>query len=381
MKKYMGMKNPPLLKEVGPGSGGAGGGSGGGSMNSSEYRLLQRLVLAEAGGEGKVGMALVARSVLNRAGLIQSGKVGPGMFGANDKTVTGVIMGPGQYEPVSKGSINKARSEQQMLDAKKAIELARNPAGLRGTLEAEGLQAGQINYLMGATGFRTGSAFNDPSQNVNVVQYKNHFFNTAGNKDVKHHLAEIENGGTGGGYGAGDYGPSGGGDNNNFNMSLGSKILLGGHSNPGFGSKSIYTTGNAASYSNRYGSNTATGAQPTPAQVQQVQQNRQLKQITDERNQARQQINERTREMMSAALEAVGQQNGMNAQLVAQAQQKIQQLASASTPQQPQFVPTQGGISGSAVGGAIGGSVGAAIGGTTAAVLNSFNNPLKGIFR
>ena len=32
---------------------------------------------------------------------------------------------------------------------------------------------------MAATGFRTGSAFNDPSQNVNVTKFKNHYFNTA----------------------------------------------------------------------------------------------------------------------------------------------------------------------------------------------------------
>ncbi|MEK9699589.1 MAG: hypothetical protein VW270_27675, partial [Candidatus Poseidoniales archaeon] len=155
MKKFMGMQNPPLLREVGPGSS-SGGRSG--AMNSSEYNLLQRLVLAEAGGEGKVGMALVARSVLNRAGLIQSGKVGPGMFMAKDKSVTGVIMGRNQYQPVRDGNINKPRSEQQMADAKAAIEMARNPSGLRGTLEGEGLTAAQINYLMGATGFRTGSS-------------------------------------------------------------------------------------------------------------------------------------------------------------------------------------------------------------------------------
>ncbi|MEK9699587.1 MAG: hypothetical protein VW270_27665 [Candidatus Poseidoniales archaeon] len=85
--------------------------------------------------------------------------------------------------------------------------------------------------------------------------------------------------------------------------------------------------------------------------------------------------------MMAAALEAVGQQNGMNAQMVAAAQQAIQQMQAKSAPQQPQFIPSTGGISGAAVGGAIGGRTGAAIGGTAAAVLNSFNNPLQGIFR
>ena len=152
-----------------------------------------------------------------------------------------------------------------------------------------------------------------------------------------------------------------------------SKIFLGKHSERGFRDSDIYSANTLGRYRERYGYDTATGIQPSEI--------KEIKKITEERNQARTQINERTREMMSAALQAVGQQNGVNAQLVAAAQQQISQISARSAPQQPQFIPTQGAISGSAVGGAIGGSVGAAIGGTTAAVLNSFNNPLKGIFR
>lgn len=379
MKKFMGMSNPPLLKEVGPGSGGGGGTQKAGSMNSSEYNLLQRLVLAEAGGEGKIGMSLVARSVLNRAGLIQSGKVGPGMFMANDSSVTGVIMGRNQYEPVGKGTINDSRSAAQMQSAKEAIEMARNPTNLRGTLEGEGLQAAQINYLMASTGFRTGSAFNDPSQNVNVVKYKNHFFNTAGNKDVKHSLAEIENGGTGGGHGSGDYG--GGNANGNsrgvqFDSDF-SNLVLGPRTSVPTSDRSGYTYGNAAS---RRRANGVT-AGPSAVGATNVAQRQRIQQSTNERNTARRKINEKTREMMAAALEAVGEQNGMNAQMVASAQQAIMQMQSQSSPQQPQFIPSGGGISGSGIGRALGGDVGAAIGGTAAAVLNSTNNPLKGIFR
>jgi len=380
MKKFMGMSNPPLLKEVGPGSGPGGGTQKAGSMNSSEYNLLQRLVLAEAGGEGKIGMSLVARSVLNRAGLIQSGKVGPGMFMANDSSVTGVIMGRNQYEPVSSGTINDSRSPAQMQSAKEAIEMARNPANLRGTLEGEGLQAAQINYLMASTGFRTGSAFNDPSQNVNVVKYKNHFFNTAGNKDVKHSLAEIENGGTGGGHGSGDYG---GGQTNGDSRGVQfdtdfSKLVLGDRTSVSTSNKAGYTYGNAASRRRADGAT----AGPSAVGATNIAQRQRIQQSTNERNNARRQINEKTREMMAAALEAVGQQNGMNAQMVASAQQAIMQMQSqAGGGQQPQFIPSGGGISGAGIGRALGGDVGAAIGGTAAAVLNSTNNPLKGIFR
>ena len=159
--------------------------------DDSEMTLLQRLVLAESGGEGLLGMSLVARSVLNRAALIQSGKVSPGMFLAKDETITGVIMGSGQYQPISDGSINKSRTESQMSSALQAIDLARDLSKLKEQLKAAGVPDNNIRKLMAATGFRTGSAFNDPSQNVNVVQFKNHYFNTAGNKSLATPGAQI----------------------------------------------------------------------------------------------------------------------------------------------------------------------------------------------
>ena len=154
------------------------------AVESDEMSLFKRLVLAEAGGEGQLGMALVARSVLNRTGLIQTGKATTGTFLANSATVKGVIMGRGQYQPVSDGSINRERSAEQLEQARLAIELAQDPAKLQRMLKSEGLSDSDIGKIISATGFRTGSAFNDPSQNVNVVQYKNHFFNTAGNPGV-----------------------------------------------------------------------------------------------------------------------------------------------------------------------------------------------------
>ncbi len=161
------------------------------SVGESEQDLFRRLVYAEAGGEGIMGMALVARSVLNRAGLIQSGKASTGTFLAKDKTITGVIMGRNQYQPVSDGSINRKRSQAQLDDAQKAIDIALNTADLRGRLEAEGMDANSINKLLASTGFRTASAFNDASQNVNVTKYKNHLFNTAGNPGLSVETAKV----------------------------------------------------------------------------------------------------------------------------------------------------------------------------------------------
>jgi len=167
------------------------GGAVSATVGGSEMDLFKRLVLAESGGEGELGMALVARSVMNRAGLIQSGKVGPGMFMANDKSITGVIMGKGQYQPVSDGSINTERSDAQMAKAAAAIKLAKNVDQLKAKLKAAGMSTDEINKLVASTGFRTGSAFNDPSQNVNVVKFKNHFFNTAGNAGLTATSARI----------------------------------------------------------------------------------------------------------------------------------------------------------------------------------------------
>ena len=67
----------------GPATDNTGSGStrqGGEISGSKEFEYLQKLVLAEAGGEGLIGQALVARSVLNRAGLIQGSVVNPGML-------------------------------------------------------------------------------------------------------------------------------------------------------------------------------------------------------------------------------------------------------------------------------------------------------------
>ena len=112
----------------------------------------------------------------------------------------------------------------------------------------------------------------------------------------------------------------------------------------------------------------------------------QLQEATQQRNMARQMMNQKTQEMISTALDAVGKQNGANAQVIALAQQTIQQvMAQSQPPAQPQFIPTGnaggGGISASGIGRAIGGNVGAAVGGATASILNSTNNPLRGIFR
>ena len=175
---------PGLVKDAASGAEPSAGAEGiqDASISAGEMDLFIRMVYAEAGGEGKTGMALVARSILNRAGLIQSGKVGAGTFSAKSGSISDVINGRGQFSPITDGRINQKLSDSQINQAKDAITLAQKPSELMTALKGEGLDDASIKKLVASTGFRTGAAFNDPSQNVNVSKYKNHYFNTAGNR-------------------------------------------------------------------------------------------------------------------------------------------------------------------------------------------------------
>lgn len=175
----------PAKAATGPGGPGSGDYVGDPTITGDEKEYLLRLMIAEAGGQGDIGMAAVGRSVLNRAGLIQSGAVGAGTFNAKSGSLMDVINASGQYQPVAQGKLKRELSADERKRAEAALAIAMNQADMRGRLEAKGLTADNINKLMAATGFRAGSAFNDPSQNVNVTKLGDHYFNTAGNKDLK----------------------------------------------------------------------------------------------------------------------------------------------------------------------------------------------------
>ena len=355
MKKYMGMENPPVLNEAGPGTDNSGAN---GQISNKEYALLQKLVIAEAGGEGELGMALVARSIMNRAGLIQKGIVGKGMFMANDSSITGVIMGKNQYQPVRDGSLDKPRTQAQMDAAKRAIEMARHPASLRANLESKNIAAEQINYLLASTGFRTGSAFKDESQNINVVQFGNHFFNTAGNKDLKTPESELALGGTGGGR------PRGGVDSVDnsatFSMDKPKLVgagLLGSRSTRGdtsMGDYSQSTTGvrPGQSMSSRNINGTGSGSP------------QEMLRATQQRNDAKQLIVQFAQQGVQATVAQVTQNNAAAGQIAQQATSLIGTMINNASSGAPVMQGTGSGIVK-----------------TTASVLNSFNNPLKGILK
>ena len=146
-------------------------------LSTAEQRLLQKLVLAEARSEGEVGMALVARATLNRAALLQNRRLRPGVYRASGRTLREVIMARGQYQPVSDGSLYARRTGAEHAQARRAIALARDTEALRARLRQAGESDAAIERLLDATGFRTGSAFNDASQNYRREGFGNHVFN------------------------------------------------------------------------------------------------------------------------------------------------------------------------------------------------------------
>ena len=188
LKKQFMLKSgagPGLVKDAGAGAEPGAGAEGiqDASMSAGEMDLFIRMVYAEAGGEGKTGMALVARSILNRAGLIQSSKVGAGTFNAKSGSITDVLYGREQFSPMTDGRINQKLSDSQISQAKDAITLAQKPSELMTALKSEGLDDASIKKLVASTGFRNKSvARYDASQDVNEVNYKRHTFNTAGNR-------------------------------------------------------------------------------------------------------------------------------------------------------------------------------------------------------
>ena len=79
--------------------------------------LLARLIAAEARGECLTGQVAVGAVVLNRVDSPHF----PG-------TIEGVIYQPGQFEPVSRGTISREPSERSMEAARRALR-GENPVG------------------------------------------------------------------------------------------------------------------------------------------------------------------------------------------------------------------------------------------------------------
>ena len=142
-------------------------------------------MIAEAGGEGELGMAAVGRSVINRAGLIQGGDVGPGMFMSRSGSIRDVIQAENQYQPYAEGKLNRELTSSERARAEAALRLAEDREALRKRLIQAGKTETEAQRIGASTGFRTHGARFDASQEVNVTELGGHRFNTAGNRDLK----------------------------------------------------------------------------------------------------------------------------------------------------------------------------------------------------
>jgi hypothetical protein len=157
-------------------------------ITDNEKELLKRLMIAEAGGEGVEGMAMVGQSVLNRASLIQSGIVGAGEFNADSGSITDVIRGEKQYQPYREGKLNRALSPEENAKAEEAYNLMLNQQQFRERIKSKfNLTDRQVQLASAATGFRNydAGAGLDTSQQVNEFNAGAHTFNTAGNAGLR----------------------------------------------------------------------------------------------------------------------------------------------------------------------------------------------------
>ena len=106
-------------------------------ISGNEKELVKRLMIAEAGGEGTEGMAMVGRSVLNRAGLVQSGKLGAGQFNAESGSVTDIIKAPLQYTTYAQGKLDRPLSAEENARAEAAYQLMMNDPEFRKAIKTK----------------------------------------------------------------------------------------------------------------------------------------------------------------------------------------------------------------------------------------------------
>lgn len=122
---------------------------------SSEYDILKAVTLCEARGEGVLGMALVARVILNRVNLTRLKKEN---FNTTDPSIRGIVYAPWQFEPTWSKTNNistiydRVNTHTQGL-AEEAIALAQNTSALHNRLNEKGLPVHQIDRVIRSTFF------------------------------------------------------------------------------------------------------------------------------------------------------------------------------------------------------------------------------------
>ena len=143
----------------------------------------------------------------------------------------------------------------------------------------------------------------------------------------------------------------------------------------GFGAPSS-SSSIESNFSNRGGGGKRRGGSLVQA-AQEKRQQRALEKQTKAREYARQEIASRTQEMLKQVMGQVNVSNSENRQAISAATQLISQVMGAANTRTTRYIPGGGG-------GSSGRGTESGISGilrTTASVLNSFNNPLRGLFR
>lgn len=159
-------------------------------QQKTDMSNLTMAVALEARGEGMPGMFGVARSIINRHSLINSGEVPPYTFMPNSlnkkPTISEIIFYPNQYQVYdSKNKKFKPQkspvTEQDLKNAREAIYLASNTDRAGKYILDNDLPI----QLIDATGFRRRDAKYDASQDKNTFMVGNHQFNLAGQPYLK----------------------------------------------------------------------------------------------------------------------------------------------------------------------------------------------------
>ena len=232
---------------------------------------------------------------------------------------------------------------------------------------AAGYDDATINKLLGATGFRTGGARLDKSQSVNATKAGGHIFNSAGNEDLRILNPSLGADGNrkmgGGGSGVQSFSDS---KRNRVDGGLGG-FGLGGRAG-------ARLRGGGGNTQNQLFGNTNAKANATTGTTDTAS----MRKATDERNRARREMNRRTLEIVQAAINQIETSNVRTKGWIEQANAAATSILGQSD--SPTFIGGGGGGGGGASGPFSSGKANGFFGIATK-VLNSFNNPLRGLFK
>ncbi len=146
--------------------------------NNAEKLFTAKVMLGEAEGEDMIGKALAVNSFFNRIAMVRSGQVPASHYNAKSGSATDILTAPAQYQSYEHEKHLRNWSQSQIEEMMQAISIAENRQFLLDMLKSKEPSLRKRQALINATGFRTGDAFEDNSQNYNRAKYHGHIFNS-----------------------------------------------------------------------------------------------------------------------------------------------------------------------------------------------------------